>query len=112
MSDYNEAPVSFNVKAVSPSGYDCMLTIRSDDSGDLMPRALKALAWLEGQGFQPTGRHYSNGTSNASNGNTPTCPTHNKPMKASKFGGFYCTVKIAEDGGDGKPVYCKQKVKA
>jgi len=86
-----------------------MLTLRAADATDLMPRALKALEWLTAQGFTAgpvKTNHGGNG-----NGNAPICPTHNKPMKASQHGGWYCPVKIAEDGGDGKPVYCKQKAK-
>jgi len=41
----------------------------------------------------------------------PLCPVHNVRMKRSKYGGWYCPVKIADDDGTGKPVYCKQRVK-
>lgn len=104
---YTEAPASFTVKAISPQGFDCMLTIRDNDSGKLMPRALKALEWLGAQGFTPTGR---GGRGNA-NGNAPLCPTHGTPMKPSKGKGWYCPQKVADDDGTGKPVYCKQTVK-
>jgi hypothetical protein len=54
-----------------------------------------------------------NGTSDAGNESAPLCPTHNKPMKPSKYGdGWYCPVKVADDDGTGKAVYCKQRVKA
>ena len=123
MTTFTEAPVSFNVKAIAPNGYDVMLTLRGDDSGDLMGRALKALDWLSTQGFSPTGRingkapngntHQApNGNTNQANTNTaPVCPTHGKEMKPSKFGGWYCPAMVAEDDGTGNAVYCKQKVK-
>jgi len=46
------------------------------------------------------------------NGQAPLCPTHGTPMRESQYGGWYCPVKVADDGGDGRPVYCRQKVKA
>jgi len=108
-TSFSEAPVSFNVRCTSPAGFDCMLTLRAIDAADLMPRALKALEWLTAQGFTAgpvRTSHTGNGNSNA-----PTCPTHHTPMKASQHGGWYCPVKVADDDGTGKPVYCKQKSK-
>jgi len=110
LTSFSEAPVSFNVRCTSPAGFDCMLTLRAADATDLMPRALKALEWLTAQGFTagPVKAHAGNGNGN---GNAPTCPIHQRPMKQSKHGGWYCPVKIADDGGDGKPAYCRAKVK-
>lgn len=56
MTEYTEAPVSFNVKATSRDGFDVMLTIRDTHPTELMPRALKALDWLIAAGFSPNGR--------------------------------------------------------
>ena len=56
MAHYSEAPVSFNVKAISADGFDIMLTIRDSHPTELMPRALKALDWLKAAGFSPNGR--------------------------------------------------------
>ena len=39
----------------------------------------------------------------------PSCPTHNRPMQRGKRGDWYCPVKVADDDGTGKPVYCKQR---
>jgi len=113
---FTEAPASFNVKAISPQGFDVMLTLRDDDTASLVARAEGALSWLVEQGFTPTPQRYSNsGKSNQASGNSseaPLCPAHGKPMLASKKGeGYYCPVKIADDDGTGKPVYCKQRVK-
>lgn len=36
----------------------------------------------------------------------PLCPTHNVAMKQGRRG-WYCPTKILDDGGDGRPVYCK-----
>lgn len=54
MSDFTEAPVSFNVKIISPDGFDCMLTVRGSEGKELMPQALDALKWLKEKGFKPT----------------------------------------------------------
>ena len=125
MTQFNEAPTSFNVKAISPGGFDVMLTIRAAEGADLMPKALAALDWLTAQGFTSTRNGHAapsssssspstngNGTQAAANGTAPICPAHGEQMKPSKYGGWYCPVKVADDGGDGKPVYCKQRVKA
>jgi len=114
---FTEAPASFNVKAISPAGFDVMLTLRDGDTEALMSRMHKALGWLVSKGYQPTGRRSGGGgnaqVNSGNQGEAPLCPTHNKPMLASKHrdGEWYCPVKIAEDDGTGKPVYCKQKVK-
>ncbi len=70
MSDYSEAPVSFNVKAISADGFDVMLTIRDSHPTELMPRALKALEWLKDAGFRPT------------NGAAPKAPVAPPPAAA------------------------------
>lgn len=109
---FTEAPASFNVKCISPQGFDCMLTLRDVDAPGLMTRAWNALNWLAEKGFTPTTAPAAARSGNGGgNGNAPLCPVHQKPMKESskKPGTWYCTAKIAEDGGDGKPVYCKQK---
>jgi len=107
---FAEAPASWNTKYLRPDGFVCQLTLRAATGADLLPQTDKAIEWLKSHGCQPMNGYEVNGQS-AGNGNAPTCPTHGQPMKPSKYGGWYCAVKIAEDGGDGKPVYCKQKVK-
>jgi len=109
---FTEAPASFNVKAISPAGFDVMLTLRDSDSRQLMNRALGALDWLVKNGFTPTptrGGGNRRGNNDAGSGEAPSCPTHGKAMKPSQYGGWYCPVKIADDDGMGKAVYCKQK---
>jgi hypothetical protein len=113
-TQFTEAPASINIKAYAPSGFDVMLTLRSADGSELMPRALKALTWLTDQVFTPTrngyGRAPAGNTATEAADGAPLCPTHGRPMKPSKFGdGYFCTVKIADDDGTGKPAYCKQK---
>ena len=85
-----------------------MLTLRDDSGAALLPKVQAAIEHLNKMGAQPNGK--GNG-GNGGNGNAPTCPTHGRPMKPSKHGGWYCPVKVADDDGTGKPVYCKQKVK-
>lgn len=117
VTGFTEAPASFNVKAISPQGFDIMLTLRDADTKALIDRAEGALTWLSSKGFQPTGRRGSgnsgNNQANGNQGEAPLCPTHGKPMLPSKHksGEWFCPVKVAEDDGTGKPVYCKQKVK-
>ena len=35
----------------------------------------------------------------------PSCPLHNRTMKESKYGGFYCTFRMPHN------TYCKEKAK-
>jgi len=113
----DEALASFSVKAFSPSGFDCMLTIRDSNTQNLMKRAEGVLAWLTVKNFTPPPARSYNGNGNAQaasagdgDESAPMCPTHHKAMKRSQRGtGFFCPVKVADDDGTGKAVYCKQK---
>ena len=105
---YTEAPASTTIRATSPGGFDVMLTLRGVDGAELMPKVMAALAWLDEQGFTPAPVRSSQ---SSGNGNAPLCPTHHQAMKQSQHGGWYCPVKIADDGGDGKALYCRAKVK-
>jgi len=117
-----EAPASLNTYYISPGGFRWQFTIRSgldaEEMVALLERAKAAEAWLLKKKYAPY-VPYQNNRANASDQQTggngeeaPLCPTHNKPMKPSKHGkGFYCPVKIADDDGTGRPVYCKQQVK-
>lgn len=110
-ANFSEAPASVNFRATNPNGFTVQFTMRNGQMGPLVKQINQLTAHLLENGWTPQGNGYkSNGQSNG-NGNAPTCPTHGKAMKQSKYGGWYCPVKIAEDGGDGKPVYCKQKIK-
>lgn len=104
----NIAPAdSITVKVLHPLGYDVMLTLRGP-STELLPRFEKAVSWLVDKGYSPTTGTPSNGHSSpAANGNgaAPVCNVHNKPMKPSQHGGYYCTAKLA-DG-----TYCKETAK-
>jgi len=108
---FTEAPASWNTRYISKQGFECQLTLRADDPMQLLKLANEIMAKMVEAGVKPAGSngHASNGET--AQGEAPLCPTHNKAMKPSKAGGWYCPVKIAEDGGDGKPVYCKQRVK-
>ena len=108
----NESPHSFTTKAYNPDGYDCMFTVRSDDATEFFTKVKALLDWLPRHGFEPTRtRPNSNGNGApppttdapaAQNGNVPVCQYHGE-MKPSKFGGWYCSAKMA-DGS-----YCQEK---
>ena len=92
MTQFTEAPASLTIRCYSPTGFDTMLTLRADDGGELMPKALKALDWLQAQGFTPSRNgHAPEATGQpqpAANGTAPICPSHGQPMKPSKYGGW------------------------
>jgi hypothetical protein len=108
-----EAPVSWNVRYLTPDGYDAMLTLRGADVKAVMTLARSALDAMVKGGCKPQPQRGQGGSGNnggGAAGGGPGCPTHGKAMKLSKRGDHYfCPVKIADDGGDGRPVYCKQR---
>lgn len=101
-----EAPAAATAKVKSPNGFEWMVTTRGFTTNEVLDRLPKLEEWLMSHNYTPAENSHR---SSAANGTAPNCPTHNKPMKASKAGGWYCPVKVAEDDGTGKPVYCKQK---
>jgi hypothetical protein len=106
---FAEAPASWNVRYSTPDGFSCQLALRGENGAELLPKTAAAIKWLLEHDCKPSSGYGGNGKANA---NAPLCPTHGKPMKPSKHGsGWYCPVKVAEDDGTGKPVYCKQRVR-
>ena len=107
---HTEAPASFNVKAISPQGFDIMLTLRDDNTARLMERVEGALQWLTSHKFTPTSARNSGGGANgpsAGSGNgkqkyctqkrddSGFCPVHGKEMKKSQHHpGYYCPTKL------------------
>lgn len=55
---HGEAPASWTVKYIL-DGFDCMLTLRGDSGGDLLPRAAQAIKWLSENGAKPTGNGHT-----------------------------------------------------
>lgn len=112
-----EAPASATVKVVDQSTQmEWLVTVRDPAYARLLIRELGDIsALLNEVGFiasidsRGAGRQSAATAPDSAPTTAPMCPTHNRPMKQSQRGGWYCTAKIVEDGGDGKPVYCKQK---
>ena len=126
-----EAPASATAKVIDPvSQMEWLVTVREPAAARLLIRELGAMsAALVEAGFigfdayvdqrraeraaplvesqvAPAG-YFQVGQVDP--GTPPTCPVHNRQMKPGRNGGFYCSAKLLDDGGDGKPVYCKQK---
>lgn len=106
VSHHSEAPASATVKAVDPAGYEWLLTVRADSAGDMMTRVSFLAEWFSRNGWQPAAPRSGGPSAQQGEGDAPLCPTHGKPMKRGKRG-WFCSVQIAPDGGDGKPVYCR-----
>lgn len=103
-----EAPASVTVKVLY-RGHDVLFTLRGLDGRSVLGRLDVALTWLEQHGATPATSGSSTRPAAAAD-LAPTCPTHGRPMKAGKRGGWFCTVKLADDDGMGKPVYCRQRI--
>lgn len=110
MAALPEAPAAATVR-VAWRGYDVLLTVRDHDGRRVLSRLDAALAWLEANGGAPGGASpTATSTARAQSGAAaPTCPTHGRPMKPAQRGGWYCTAKLADDDGTGRPVYCRQR---
>jgi hypothetical protein len=118
-----EAPASINVR-LTYRGYDLQLTIRDWDTLTALDRLDATLNRLERYaGVTPAaanGNHNGNHAAPSSQAPgavnspaaiaAPTCPTHGRPMRPAKRGGWFCPAKVADDDGTGRPVYCRQKV--
>lgn len=100
-----EAPAAVTVK-LAYRGHDVMLTLRGMDGRAVLARLDAALTWLEAHGAAPAGASRPSGVAEAA---APTCPTHGRPMRQGKRGGWFCPVKVADDDGAGRPVYCRAK---
>lgn len=100
-----EAPASVTVK-LAYRGHDVMLTLRGLDGRSVLTRLDVVLTWLAQHGATPAA---SSGNGQAAAETAPTCPTHGRPMKQGRRGGWYCPAKIAEDDGTGRPLYCRAK---
>lgn len=109
-----EAPASVTVK-VMYRGFDVMLTLRDIDGRAALGKLDAALGWFEAHGATPAPTYNSRpARQGAPIGDTttaaaPVCPTHNRPMKPGRKGGFFCPTKIADDDGTGRPVYCRHR---
>ena len=106
---FSEAPASATVEAYDSSGRRWLLTTRAATTGELLTRLPVLTGWLDDHGWQARTPGKAQTQGDAAPADAPLCPTHQKPMKPGKNGGWYCPVKLLEDDGTGKPVYCKQR---
>ena len=112
-----EAPGSATVK-VTVNGYGWLYTIRNDDPAELLENlqhvtnAMITLGYLPDKGGAAAGGGGQRRPYAAPDPNAPICPSHHKPMLLSKSGNnYFCSGKLADDDGTGKPVYCKYTVR-
>jgi hypothetical protein len=106
MSNFAEAPASWNTRYIQPDGFVCQITLRGTDGADLLPKSNTAIKWLLENGCQPVGNGYQGNSKAKGNGEAETkiCPIHNVPMKRyEKNGGAWWSHK-APDGS-----WCKGK---
>ena len=105
-----EAPCSATVR-VNWRGHELLLTLRGFEGASTLTRLGRALDWLEGQGATPASGQRGQGQAAAASSSSagPVCQTHGRPMKQGRRGGWFCPVKVADDDGAGRPVYCRQR---
>ena len=107
---------SWTVKAFDADGFDCMLTLRDDDTQRLMGRAVKSLEWLKKQGFEPLPPRRRNGGQPAAaapaagnGGEAPAwCNIHSAKMnRHEKNGDVWYSHKAHNQ--DGSEFWCRGK---
>lgn len=112
---FDEAPASWNTRFVTPEGFECQLTLRSESGLEVLEKAKGAIAHLLNTGCLPcTNGKYSNhnpiASSNSSNGNgngheqdRSWCPIHQCSMrKWEKDGRVWYSHKAGDQWCTGK----------
>jgi hypothetical protein len=111
---FTESPASWNTRYITPDGFSCQLTLRSETGKDLLERANSALVFLIEQGCIPFyGYSRDNGNSHNQDketvdhtDNSAWCPIHEVEMRRySKNGKSWFSHKT-EDG-----TWCSGKLK-
>jgi hypothetical protein len=94
---FTESPASWNTRFITPDGFTCQLTLRSDTGKDLLERANSALAYLREQGCIPfygysrdntnyESKNQDNATENHSNDDSTFCLIHQCQMQRRQKG--------------------------
>jgi hypothetical protein len=109
-----EAPVSANVRAVSPKGYSWQFTVRTFDETErgitkMLATRARLEDFFEGNGWSPTGGTVAQRAPAASN--APACPDHG-PMRESNREGWYCPKSVGEHPQTGDKIYCLWRANA
>ncbi len=114
----HEAAVSATIKMQTAAGAEFLFTVRSGATPSMVEQALDSFVYgvkyaKDKYHFEPLVEIYTpapNGNGQAQSsppeGEQPVCNLHNRAMKPSQYGGWYCTAKN-EDG-----TYCKNKISA
>jgi len=118
-SRHTEAPASATVKAIDPTGYEWLLTVRADSVGDMMTRVSFLSDWFTRNEWKPAPTRASSPTTQAGQGNgqgngqpaeaAAICDTCGRPMKRKprRDGNGYfwsCETKYGSEWCKGKPV--------
>ena len=108
-----ESPASWNTRYVSPNGFTCQLTLRSENGKDLLEKAEGAMAFLSehgctpfngySNGYKPSGNQSKKGNPSSSNPDASWCPIHQCDMKRwEKDGRAWYSHKVNGDWCTGK----------
>ena len=101
--------LQFGIPGVRYSAVRVRLSDDARDVAERIDRALKASQYLArkyAEAFPdapPEDAPRQSGAPSQGQASTPKCNTHNRAMKQSQHGGWYCTAKLA-DGS-----YCKER---
>jgi hypothetical protein len=96
-----EARASWNTRYVTPEGFICQITLRSDSGKDLLERADVAMSFLLNHGYVPCDNNNNHHRGNGSK----WCPIHQCEMKRREKDGKYWYSHKLDEGGwcRGKP---------
>ena len=114
-SVFTEAPVSWNIRYLTPEGCDCQLTLRGDSGQEVLEKTQAAIAYLLHNGCTPISYGKGNGNGNGHAHSTPNqtdnnnghdsswCPIHECAMKRwDKNGRVWFSHKTDEGWCSGK----------
>jgi hypothetical protein len=114
-TQFTESPASWNTRYITPDGFTCQLTLRSETGKELLEKANSALVYLREAGCIPfygysrentnyESQRRDNMVENLSNDNPTWCPIHEVEMKKwSKNGKVWYSHKTEEGWCTGKP---------
>ena len=112
---FDEAPASWNTRFVTPEGFECQLTLRSESGLEVLDKAHGAIAYLLNTGCLPCtngkswthnhapGNDPSNGNGNGNDQDRSYCPIHQCSMrKWEKDGRVWFSHKVGDEWCTGK----------
>ncbi len=109
---FTEAPASWNVRFITPGGFQAQLTLRANNGSDLLDKADAVIRYLMSQGCKPNSHGITTASSRSSSTKKGTsqpsntkewCPIHQCEMRHwTKNGRSWLSHKVGDTWCQGK----------